>query len=136
MTLQFGEQEISPESTLHFADGLPGFESLTAFQLFHEQGEQAVHWLQAVAAPEVTFSVTEPHSLGLAYELTLSDAECESLQLESSEDVVVLLLLSSDDAGGVHIHRNAPLIINWRNRKGLQKSLTDPQEFTLLRAGA
>lgn len=136
MTLQFGEQEISPDSTLHFADGLPGFETLTDFQLFHEEGQQTVHWLQAVDAPEVTFAVAEPHALGLAYELTLSDAECESLQPESSEDVIVLLMLSRDDEGDVHIHRNAPLIINSRNRKGLQKTLTDPQEFTLLRAGA
>lgn len=135
MTLRFGEQEISAESILHFPAGLPGFDDLTDFQLFHEDGKPDVHWLQAVKAPEVTFSVAEPHSLGLAYEMVLTDEECATLKLDSADDVTVLLLLSRAADGAMHIHRNGPLVVNARSRIGIQKLLTNPQEFTLLRAG-
>ena len=134
-TLYFGEQEISSDTVLQFPAGLPGFESCTRFKLFHEEGKPTVYWLQALDDPSVMFSVTEPQRIGLAYELMLSDAESEALQLEDSTDVAVLVMLSRPDQDGpVRAHQNSPLVINLRQRLGLQKSLPRLQEITLLRA--
>lgn len=125
MTLQFGEQEASPDSILRFPAGLHGFEEITEFQLFHQEGKSDVHWLQAVGVPEVAFSVAEPAAFGVACEVTLSDEECAALQLTAAEDALVLLIVSRDDDGRLRFHNDTPLVINVRNRIGLQTQLTD-----------
>jgi len=134
-TLYFGEQEFSDDTVLHFPAGLPGFEQCVHYKLFHEEGKPTVYWMQALDDPTVMFSVTEPLRIGLAYELMLSDAESEALQIEDSADVTMLVILSRPEPDGpVQVHQNSPLVVNLEQRVGLQKSLPRLQEITLLRA--
>lgn len=140
-----GTQDVNPETLITFPDGLPGFESAREFKLFHEEGKPTVYWLQSVDDPDLSFSVAQPQLFSLAYEVSLSDAEAERIKLQDPADAVILLLLSKpvesgEDHGydaeqaGVHSNIRAPLIINGRERLGLQKVINTLEHTTLLRA--
>lgn len=124
-TLAFGEQPIDPDTLIHFPAGLAGFEDCTHFKLFHEEGgEGLVHWLQAVERGDLSLSVADPTRFGLHYDFALDDREVELLGLDSPEDALVLLVLyKKPGQPGVHGAIGAPLVINAKTRKGLQKVL-------------
>jgi flagellar assembly factor FliW len=143
-TTFFGQQEISEESIITFAGGLPGFERATRFKLFHEEGKPTVFWLQSVDQPEVMLSVAPPELFGLGYEFALSDDEERQLDLRDPDEAGVFIVLrrAGEDSQAtplpnhpkISANLNAPLIINLRARRGLQKVLPQLEQTTLLRA--
>lgn len=134
----FGEQEADPESILTFPKGMPGFENLTRYKLFHEDKDQpVVHFLQSVDDPNVSFSVVDPALLGLNYQFVLTDQEEQLLKLESADDIMVLLIAykpQPNTAAKANISANidGPIVLNVRSRLGMQKVLVGLQaEVTL-----
>lgn len=141
-TALFGPQEIHDDEIITFPNGLPGFEEHTRFKVFHEEGKPTVHWLQSVDDEQLCFSVMEPQLLNLGYEFSLSDADCDTIDLKEGDDfaVVVLLYKHKNQGEEVPAHQsiranlNAPIIINVRSRKALQSLLVKPERITLIRA--
>jgi flagellar assembly factor FliW len=121
---RFGSLEISPERIIEFPKGIPGFEDVQRYTLFHPEGEDPKYFiLQAVESPEVAFHIAEPSRFGFTYEINLSDEEGELLQLEDPADVVVVVLLMKDDHKGsqpLRANLNAPLVLNLKTRRGIQ----------------
>lgn len=123
---RFGELEIAPDKVIDFPAGMPGFEALTRYSLFHSgtaEGNPNFYILQSIDDPEVAFSVTDPARFGFAYEISLSDEAAASIDLKDPTDAVVVVMLVKDEtAQGAPIRANlqAPLIINLAARKGLQ----------------
>jgi flagellar assembly factor FliW len=139
-TTYFGPQDVDPDTLLTFPNGLPGFEHATSFKLFHEDGRPTVFWLQSVDDPELALSIADPALFNLAYELPLDDAELELLDLKDPNDVVVMIVLAQAPAGealpnsNIRANLKAPLVINGRNRVGMQKIIDAIEQTTLLRA--
>ncbi len=140
-----GEQEIEPESVISFPGGLPGFPECKRFKLFHEEGKPTIYWLQSLDDTDVSFSVTLPELFSFVYELDLNDSEVSLLKLDDAADAVVLLMLykpvESGEIGGyanedatIHANLKAPLVINLKSRIGLQKTVANITQATLLRA--
>lgn len=132
---RFGSLEVDPADILTFPQGLPGFESLKRFKLFHEEGKPSVFWLQAVDDPAVQLPVSEPSFFRVYYELALSDAETNLLELDDPDDVVLLVTLSKpngDDA--IHANFMGPIVLNARKRIGLQKALINIEGGVVVRA--
>lgn len=137
---QFGTQEIDEESILTFPQGMPGFESLTRYKLFHEDKEQPVaFWLQSIDDPHVTFSVVDPSLFGLNYEFVLSDEEEDLLKMESVDDIAVFLITykhqpDAQSKATINANINGPIVLNSRTRIGMQKVLVGLQADLTLKS--
>ncbi|WP_306607499.1 flagellar assembly protein FliW [Azonexus sp.] len=128
-TYLFGAIEVSPEKTLSFPNGLFAFENNKNFTLVHEEGkgDPASFTLQSLDDPSVAFQIIDPTTLGFHYELELSDEENALLKSPAAEDVAVMIILFKETEGegtpGINPNLRAPLIINLKERVGVQKLL-------------
>lgn len=128
-TFLFGSVEVNPEQVIEFPQGLCGLEECKKFMLVHESegGDPASFTLQSIDDPAVALQIVDPHALGFSYELALDDEEVKSIELDDpSHLAVMLVLLKPEDAADKAINANlrAPLLINTRSRRGMQKVLT------------
>ena len=130
-TSNFGKQTISSDDILLFPKGLIGLEDHTKFTLFHEESENpTVHWMQSITDADFLMSIIPPAALGIDYEIELDDDEAELLKLDSADDAIVLLIVykkyeENKDASDIDLKAivKAPLIVNTKDKLGLQKSL-------------
>lgn len=130
-TSSFGTQTISQDEILLFPKGLIGLEDHTEFKLFHEENENpTVHWLQSITDADFMMSIIPPSALGIDYEIELDDEEAELLKLDDANDAIVLLIIYKQyeenvDASDIDMKAivKAPLIVNTKDKLGLQKSL-------------
>ena len=119
---RFGQIEVDPDTIIHFPLGIPGFEDCKNYKLLHEEGkEPQVLWLQSLDDSATMSTLIEPERLGLNYMLTLSDEECDCIELKNAEDAKLFLILSRPDGNQISANTRAPLVINLQSRKGLQK---------------
>lgn len=138
---RFGTQEINPDDILTFPLGIPGFENCTRYKLFHEDTEQpVVHWLQSIDDADVAFSVVDPAQFGLNYEIVLTDEEVAMLKAENESDIAVMLIAYKPQeevvsGANVSANINGPVIINTRDRLGLQKILVGLKADITLKGG-
>jgi flagellar assembly factor FliW len=127
------QPEIDSGKNITFPQGIPGFEKYTRFTIFHkEENGINVYWFESVEQPTVTFTLVDPTVYGLNYELRLTDEETRLLEAEDASSIAVLLILkkSEQQDNGTLVGLNAniagPVIINMKNRIGLQKVITRP----------
>jgi flagellar assembly factor FliW len=130
---RFGALEVDQEKIIEFPAGLPGLEHCTRFSLFHEDGsEPVVFTLQSLDDPELALPIADPVRFGFHYELTLADEDVALLQLDSAEDAAVAVILRHADAQSPHRRASdpkvsanvmAPLVINTRQRRGMQQMM-------------
>lgn len=125
---RFGTLEIESERIIEFPRGLPGFDALQRFSLFHpEEGNAEPRYfiLQSVDDPEVAFHLADPSYFGLDYEILLDDEDAAAIGLTDPNEAVVAVMLVRDESAEAPLRANltAPLIINIRARRGLQHIL-------------
>lgn len=124
---RFGSLEIDPNRIIEFPAGLPGFESLRRFSVFHKEDSDEPNYyiLQSVDDPAMAFHIADPARFGCDYEIVLSDAETELIGLTDPADAVVAVMLLKDEnlQPPLRVGLNAPLVINVRTRRGLQHPL-------------
>ncbi|HHY91751.1 MAG TPA: flagellar assembly protein FliW, partial [Firmicutes bacterium] len=122
-TTRFGEIEVAPESIITFPQGVPGFTHLKEFFLVPVAENPVFTWLQAVAAPEVAFLVTDPFLFFRDYVVNVPAAEKELLAAERPEDVSIQVILRVPTGGGaadITANLLAPVVINHRLRRAAQ----------------
>lgn len=125
-TPHFGALDVDDEKVIEFPKGLPGFEHCKRFSLHHEETPQPIVFtLQSLDEPEVALSIADPARFGLHYELTLSEGDTSELRLGATGDVAVAVVLNRASVpgtgAGISANLMAPLIINTRERRGLQQ---------------
>lgn len=123
---RYGRQVVARSSLLDFPEGLPGFEELRQYKLFHEEGKSTVYYLQSTEDPDIRLPLVTPESCKIDYRIELTDEELDKLKVESADDIVVVVTLSDNpDNKGAGITANfmAPIIINAQSRIGIQKTL-------------
>ena len=127
---------IDPETLFTFPKGIAGFEDCKRFKLFHEEGRPTVFWLQSVDDTDLSFPIVAPESLDIEYQIELSDADCEMLELKNAEEATVVVIVYRNEAEGGRIAANArsPVILNTNSRKGMQKILQEVHPTLLYRA--
>lgn len=128
-TFLFGNIDIGPTAILAFPQALPGFPASRRFTLVHEpaDGEPASFTLQSLDEPEVALQIVDPTVFGFHYELVLTPDERELLQADNTDDVAVMLaLLRREGALSANLH--APILLNTKTKRGMQKVLPAAQE--------
>lgn len=135
---KFGLKDVpvNPDAVFSFPQGLVGFEEAKRFTLFHEEGKPTVFWLQSLDNPQLAFSVVEPESIDLQYEMELSDEDCALIELKDAAEAVVVVILYREEAdnGRVAANTRSPLVLNTRSRLGMQKILREFHPTLLCRA--
>lgn len=125
-----GDVDVNLDKSIVFPNGIIGMEDCKRFNLFHENKENPlVFWMQSLDQPEITFSVVDPSIMGINYEITLDDDEVALLEMENPEDLAVVMIVrktgkhieQNEEEGKVRANAIAPLIINTKTRRGLQK---------------
>jgi len=133
----------APEAPIVFPKGIPGFEEVREFQLFHQGDREVVGYLQAVGEPGLAFSVLSPENLNIYYEFTLTDEEQALLVLDQVEDLVLLVIVyrngldgkpKGEHELGVNANFMAPLVINAQTRVGFQKVLGKAERKITIKA--
>jgi flagellar assembly factor FliW len=129
------EVPVDPDTVFTFPQGLVGLEACKRFKKFHEDGKPTVFFLQSLDDAAVMFSVVSPELANIEYQIELSDSDVALLGMESPEDVVVAITLHRTDTDGGKIAANtlAPLLLNLKNRKGMQKILREMHPTLLYR---
>jgi flagellar assembly factor FliW len=106
---------------LTFPKGLLGFPSLRSFRLFEPQDGYPLKFLQAVEAPEVSFTCIDPAGIKKDYAVPLGEEEAEALQIESPEEALVLtLVVIPENPRNMTTNLAGPLVINIKTRTGFQ----------------
>jgi flagellar assembly factor FliW len=124
------QPEIDSGKIITFPQGIPGFEKYTRFTVFHkEENGINVYWFESVEGPSITFTMVDPTVYGLNYELRLTDEEQKLLGADDPNSVAVLLILKKNEQQnssqiGLNANIAGPVIINMKNRIGLQKVMT------------
>jgi flagellar assembly factor FliW len=134
---RYGKQVVAKSSLLSFPHGLPGFDELREFTLFHEEGKSTVYYLQSTQDPDIRLPVVTPESCKIDYRIELTDEDVAELQAESDDDIVVVVTVSDNrEDGGNDITANfmAPIIINTSSRIGIQKPLNEVSGGVVIQA--
>jgi reactive intermediate/imine deaminase len=123
---RFGSLDIAPDRVIEFPAGLPGFEGLRRFSIFHPEGGQPNYFiLQSIDDPAVAFHIADPARFGCDYQIALTDAEVDLIGLQDSADAAIAVMLIKDGSiePPLRVGLHSPLVINVRTRRGLQHVL-------------
>lgn len=130
------EVEIDPKTLIEFPNGLPGFEVCKRFKLLHSGDSPVIFYLQSIDDSSVTFSLTDPESLRVHYEMTLTDEELSTLQVTAGDELQIAVILARQEEGYITVQSaivanyTSPLVINVSKRIALQKTLQN-SEFSI-----
>jgi flagellar assembly factor FliW len=136
MTTEFDLTPLLGEESqpIEFPAGLIGLEEWHRFVLIKHPAGEALRLLQSLEDDRFSLIVVDPKQIDSEYELVLSEADLELLQLsnkpektESDEtDAGVYCILSvEEDPFNVTANLLGPLVINWRASLGRQVILSE-----------
>ena len=125
--------DVDPNTLFSFPAGILGFESCKSFKLFHEEGKKHLYWLQSVEDAAITFPIVTPDVLNLEYQIELSTEDCELIGLSDTNDIAVVVIVYRPEGADEKISANmcSPVILNMKNRKGMQKTLKEVEQKLL-----
>ena len=120
-TTRFGKIEISKDEIVEFSDGLLGFEKLHRYVILNTDEDSAFRWLQCLEEPDLAFVIIEPLNFMFEYDIEISDADAQSVGLNTAEGVVLYVIVSiPDDPTKMTANLQGPIVINAKNRKAKQ----------------
>jgi flagellar assembly factor FliW len=124
-TKYFGELECAEDALIDFPEGIPGFEHARQFVCLEQPIARPIVYLQSVTEPDLCFLTMPARSLETSYEVQLSTEEAERLHLNPGsakigEDVACMAIVSAEPGTDATANLFAPVVINIRNRIGLQ----------------
>ncbi|MEM1026253.1 MAG: flagellar assembly protein FliW [Myxococcota bacterium] len=132
-TNHFGTVTIDDDQILTFPQGVPGFEDLHRWALFHLEDCNELDWLQAVDEPSVALLLADPDRLFANYDVNVEPDDLEPIELSEaarfgdSPPVVMRVVLRRDsDTDGFVANLRAPILFNLENRRGMQLLLNHP----------
>lgn len=128
-TTRFGTVSVDDDRVIDLPSGLLGFSSYRRWVLLQPDEEGIFFWLQSVDRPELAFVVTDPTIWLSGYEATIRREQMEELGLASFNDAQVLVIVNRYGAK-LTANLQGPLVVNVRNRNGMQLVLADSRWTT------
>lgn len=122
---RFGEVEYDPAKTIHFPEGLVGFEELREFIVVPSKKEGPLFWIQSVDDPDIAFIVTDPTNFFLDYSIQPDKNELAKLGIEASEDCYVLSIVTVSEDKDITLNLAAPVIFSSKSNRAVQVILED-----------
>lgn len=131
-TTRFGTINVQANDLITLEDGLVGLSQYRRFVLIRHDSEGPFWWLQSVEEPSFAMLLIDPWYFCADYEVVLSDADAEKLQMREDTPKAVLTTVSIPPGNPHAMTANllAPLIINTELRIGRQVILDDERYQT------
>ena len=123
------------EKVLFFPEGIPGFEDLKKYRIFHKQTNGlAVYWLESCDDTGITFTLVAPDHYGLHYDFNLTDEEQALLQAEEPMELAIFLIVSRGEGQdtGLNANISGPIVINVKEQRAIQKVLQQSRVLTTI----
>ncbi|HHV96236.1 MAG TPA: flagellar assembly protein FliW [Clostridiaceae bacterium] len=96
-----------------------------------EEALSPFKWLQCVDDPDLAFAIVNPFMIKPDYEIELSDEVIETLEIEKEEDVALYaIVVVPEDISKMTMNLKAPIVINVRNKKGMQ-AILDTEKYSI-----
>lgn len=123
-TPHFGLLEYDEASVIRFPEGIPAFESDTAFLLIEKTETAPLLYLQSLVHPELCFYTVPAATLVSDYAFRPAPADLEPLA-SNPADLLTLLLLTFRENGAASANLKAPVLIGRHSHLGRQVILFD-----------
>lgn len=124
---------IQHSKSIHFAEGIPAFESVTDFVILAKEEEAPFMWLQALNEPNLAFIVVDPFVIHPDYKPDLLDEDAKTLKIKEPEDALLLAIVNvrNNPEQGITANLVGPLVVNWREKIGKQVILKNHLEYSV-----
>lgn len=125
-TKYFGPVTCDPDELFQFPAGLPAFEEEKSFAPLDLPGTEPLLFLQSTSRPELCFLCFPILVVDPSYKLSVAAEDLDLLELGRDRqprigaDVLVLAFLSIQDNQPATANLMAPVVVNPKNRRGVQ----------------
>jgi flagellar assembly factor FliW len=124
-TKAYGEIDADERQRVSFPGGLLGFEQFKDYILLDAR-QKPFFYLQSVDVPDLAFILIDPFLFRPDYSLDVGDDYLGDIGVTQPEDVLVFAIVTvPTDGGAATANLMGPLIVNKRNRLGMQTVLGD-----------
>lgn len=127
-TTRFGEFTVAEETLIIFPGGVVGFPEEERFVILEHK--QPFCWLHSVDNPALAFVVVEGVEFGQNYDFNLPVGDSRIDLTMEDEAAVLVIVTFRNSPGTTTVNLKAPLVINLRNRRGVQLILDDSRYST------
>lgn len=127
---RFGEVEYDPELTVHFPQGLLGFDSLRDFVVMPNRKEGPLFWIQSVDDPAIAFVLTDPTNFFLDYRVVPDAVECQKLGIQPGDECAPLAVVTVQPDRTVTLNLAAPILFAPATNRALQVILDNTKYQT------
>ena len=127
-TSRFGQLDISEDKSIHFPEGLYGFEKETefAFLPFNPNVESPMEWMQSLKSSHLAFVITDPFLYLPNYKLKLSQEDKKIVKLSGEDPFLTRAIVTiPENYSEMTANLIAPLIINKEKAIAKQFVLTN-----------
>ena len=119
-TKTLGTVEITDEQIITLPKGFYGFEEYHRFALLDAQQKHFI-WVQSLDDAQLAFIAINPFIFRPDYEIDIDDDLLKPLDIDSPSDVLVFALVTvPSDGSAITANLQGPLIINKKNKQGMQ----------------
>jgi len=121
-TKHFGEIEVIEDRCITFEKGLPGFEDRHSFVIIEgDKPDSLFKWMQCVDDPNLAFVILNPFDIKPDYSFEIKDDILNELDISHQRDVAIYTIVNvPSDPSKVSMNLKAPVVINVKNRRGMQ----------------
>lgn len=124
---QFGEIEYSESAVFHFPSGLPGFDAARDFVFLQQPNTHPLMFMHSLTDASLSFILLPILALDPDYRLELSAEDSAVLQLPAdtaprigTDVLCAAVVCAGSDQGGPSANLLAPIVLNLRERIGMQ----------------
>ena len=129
MSQYFGELDYSPDAVFQFPEGIPAFEDQTGFVFLDQPQTHPLVFMQSLGNPGLCFIAVPVLVADPTYRPDLSPEDLALLGLspepppQIGSDILCLALVTVSKGADPTVNLASPIVLNLRNRKGLQAIL-------------
>ena len=131
LTKYFGSIEYKEADVIQFSAGLPAFEDEIQFLLIEPAASAPIVFLQSLRQASLCFLTLPILAVDTQYDLAITLEDLQSIGIEPGhppslgDRLICLAVIAVTENGAVNANLLAPILINRRERRGLQAIRVD-----------
>ena len=127
-TTRFGTLDVPEDQVITLVDGLLGFAESTRFTLIADEVGEPFKWIQCLDQPSLAFVVIDPGPVLSEYHFSVKKDQIKAIETDQVEDLQVYVIVTmAADILDVTVNLQGPIVVNKKNRLGVQLVLSDPK---------